>query len=181
MKTVKLHDKEFTLLLKSAVIDQSIARIATHITEDLKHASPLFVSVLSGSFMFTSDLLKQVDISDAEVAFIKIGSYAGTSSTGKVREVVGLDQDITGRCVVIIEDMVDTGRSMEYLINMLKAKGAERVVVVTLFYKPKALQVNVPIDYYAMLLENDFVVGRGLDYDGLGRLFPDLYVLKKEE
>lgn len=178
MKTVKLHDKEFTLLLESAAIDKSIATLAHHITDDLKGTAPLFISVLSGSFMFTSDLLKNVNIPDAEVAFIKIGSYSGTTSTGYVRELVGLDQDITGRCVVIVEDMIDTGRSMEYLINMLKAKGAARVVIATMFYKPKALQVEIPIDYYAMVLENDFVVGRGLDYDGLGRLLPDVYVLK---
>ncbi|MGL5682470.1 MAG: phosphoribosyltransferase [Marinifilaceae bacterium] len=179
MKTIKLHDKEFILTLEGTAIEQAIAGVAQRITEDLKNERPLFLSVLNGSFMFTGELLKHVDILDAEVSFIKIGSYSGTGSTGKVREVMGMDCDVTGRCVVIVEDMIDTGRSMQFLINKLKELGAARIVVCTLFYKPDALQVEVPIDYHTIMLENDFVVGYGLDYDGLGRLLPDLYTLKK--
>ena len=179
MRTIKLHDKEFILTIEGSIIEQEISKVASRISVDLKNERPLFLSVLNGAFMFTGELLKQIDILDAEVSFIKIGSYSGTDSTGKVREIMGLNCDITGRCVVIVEDMVDTGRSMSYLITKLKELGAARVVVCTLFYKPEALLTQVSIDYHVLILENDFVVGYGLDYDGLGRLLPDLYTLKK--
>lgn len=177
MKKVKLHDKEFRLLIEAAEIDKAIAEVAQKMNEDLKNDRPLFLSILNGSFMFTSDLLKQITIAGSEVCFIKIASYAGTCSSGKVRELIGFNKDITNRTVVIVEDMIDSGKSMSYLLESLKSKNPAKIIVSAMFYKPEALVCPVPVDYYAMQLKNDFVIGRGLDYNDLGRNYPDLYVL----
>lgn len=179
MKKIKLHDKEFELLIDSVTIDQAIEKIACRINEDLQDSNPLFLSILNGSFMFTSDLLKQITIPGAEVCFMKIASYEGTSSTGKIKELIGCNKDLTGRTVVILEDMIDSGKSMSYLLDYLRPKNPAQIKVAAMFYKPKALVCNVPVDYHAIRLENDFVVGRGLDYNDLGRNLPDLYILSK--
>lgn len=181
MKKVKLHDKVFKLFIESSAIDLAIAGLAQRLNHDLKNEKPLFLSVLNGSFMFTSDLIKQIDIPGTEISFMKIASYAGTCSTGKIQELIGCDKKLTNRTVVILEDMIDSGKSMAYLLRLLQEQQPARIVVTAMFYKPKALVCDVPVDYYALSLENDFVVGRGLDYDGLGRNFPDLYILDKEE
>lgn len=175
MGRIKLHDKEFEPVVAAATIEREIARVAGEINRDLAGERPLFLSVLNGAFMFTADLLKRIDIPGTEVSFVKVASYAGTSSTGRVRELIGLDEDIAGRVVVITEDMVDSGQSLAYLEAMLRERNPKRVLVAAMFYKPGALTCDVTIDYACMPLENDFVVGRGLDYDGLGRNLPDLY------
>ena len=177
MKKVKLHDKEFELLIDAATIDQAIAKVANEINKDLKDTKPLFLSILNGSFMFTSHLLKQITIPGTEICFMRIASYEGTSSTGKIKELIGCNVNLTDRTIVILEDMIDSGRSMTYLIDYLKGKNPKAIKVATMFYKPKALTHPVTVDYCALELENDFVVGRGLDYDGLGRNYPDLYIL----
>lgn len=177
MGNIKLHDKGFKLLIKASVIDKAIEKIAVKINWDLKDEKPLFLSVLNGSFMFTSDLLKLITIPGTEVSFVKMASYEGTSTTGKIKELIGLNQNIGGRTVVIVEDMIDTGKSMTYLIDLLKQKNPKEIKLVTMFYKPNAVVCPVKVDYFAMELENDFVVGRGLDYNGLGRNYPDLYVV----
>jgi len=180
MKKVKLHDKEFRLFIEASAIDLAIQGLAQRLNHDLQHEKPLFLSVLNGSFMFTADLIKQITIPGTEICFTKIASYAGTTSTGHIRELIGCENDITGRTVVILEDMIDSGKSMIYLLDMLKKRNPGKIIVTAMFYKPKALQYKIPVDYYALSLENDFVVGRGLDYDGLGRNFPDLYILDEE-
>lgn len=177
MKNIKLYDKEFRIFIEAAQIDQVISQMAKQINQDLQHDKPLFISILNGSFMFTSDLIKQITIPGTQISFVKVASYTGTSSTGEVKELIGLKEDIRGRTVVILEDIIDSGRSMNHLLNYLKGKNPEKVVVATLFHKPKAVVCPVPIDYAGIELENDFVVGRGLDYDGLGRNYPDLYIL----
>lgn len=179
MKKVKLHDKEFELLIDSSTIDRAIENIARQINEDLQDSKPIFLSILNGSFMFTSDLLKLITIPDSEVCFMKIASYEGTCSTGHIKELIGFNKDITGKTVVILEDMIDSGKSMSYLLDYLHQKNPKQIKVATMFYKPKALVCKIPVDYHALQLENDFVVGRGLDYDGLGRNYPDLYILSK--
>ena len=175
MGRIKLHDKEFEPVVAAAAIDREIARMAEEINRDLAGERPLFLSVLNGAFMFTADLLKRIDIPGTEVSFVKVASYAGTGSTGRVRELIGLNEEVAGRTVVIAEDMVDSGRSVAYLKGLLAERGAGRVLVAAMFYKPSALTCDVAVDYGGMALENDFVVGRGLDYDGLGRNLPDLY------
>ncbi|WP_298616778.1 phosphoribosyltransferase [uncultured Odoribacter sp.] len=181
MKKVKLHDKEFELLIDAATIDQAIAKVADKINSDLKDTQPLFLSILNGSFMFTSDLLKQITVPGTEICFMKIASYAGTSSTGKIKELIGCNVNLAGRTIVILEDMIDSGRSMTYLIEYLQEKRPKAIKIATMFYKPKALTYDIKVDYCALELENDFVVGRGLDYDGLGRNYPDLYILSNPE
>lgn len=177
MKNITLHDKEFRPFIESSAIDQVITKMAKRINKDLEDEKPLFLSILNGSFMFTSDLIKQITIPGTQISFVKVASYTGTCSTGEVKELIGLKEDITGRTVVILEDIIDSGRSMAHLLDYLKAKNPKQVVVATLFHKPKAAVCEVPVDYSGIELENDFVVGRGLDYDGLGRNYPDLYIL----
>lgn len=180
MKKVRLHDKEFQVSIEAAAIDREIERVAGEINRDLQGERPLFLSILNGAFMFTSDLLKCITLEGTEVSFVKIASYAGTSSTGRVRELIGLNEDITGRTLVIVEYMVDSGKSMVHLKEMLQKKGPKQIRIAAMFYKPKALVHELTVDYHCFALENDFVVGRGLDYDGLGRNLPDLYTLCKD-
>lgn len=177
MENIILYDKEFRPFIAAAKIDHVIADMAQQMNQKLQNTQPLFLSILNGSFMFTSDLIKQITIPDTQISFVKVASYTGTSSTGEVKELIGLKEDITDRTVVILEDIIDSGRSMSHLLEYLKSKNPKQVIVATLFYKPKALVCPIPIDYCGIELENDFVVGRGLDYDGLGRNYPDLYIL----
>lgn len=179
MKKIKLHDKEFTSFIPAAEIDQAIEQIAVQMNKELYNDAPLFLSILNGSFMFTSDLLKLITIPGTEVCFMKVASYSGVCSTGEVKELIGLNKDIAGRTVVILEDIIDSGKSMNHLIQLLQQKNPAKIKVATMFFKPKAIVCPVPVDYCGMELENDFIVGRGLDYDGLGRNYPDLYILSK--
>lgn len=178
MANIKLHDKEFMPFIKAEEIDRVIEKMAGQMNKDLKDSQPLFLSILNGSFMFTSDLIKQITIPGTAISFVKVASYSGTASSGEVKELIGLKEEIDGKTVVILEDIIDSGKSMNHLLQYLISKNVGRVVVATLFYKPKALVCPVNIDYYGIELENDFVVGRGLDYDGLGRNYPDLYILQ---
>ena len=180
MENIKLLDKEFRPYIEATEIDRTITQMAKRINQDLKDRKPLFISILNGSFMFTSDLIKQISIEGTEISFIKVSSYNGTASSGEVKELIGLKEEITGRTVVILEDIIETGISMDHLVKYLKARNPKRVVIATLFHKPKAEVVHVPIDYIGFDLENDFIVGRGLDYEGLGRNLPDLYVLNEK-
>ena len=179
MGNIKLHDKEFRPFISAAKIDDVITNMAHQMNKDLQNSKPLFLSILNGSFMFSSDLIKQITIPGTAISFVKVASYSGTSSSGEVKELIGLKEDIEGKTVVILEDIIDSGKSMTHLINYLKEKNPTRIVVATLFFKPKALVCPVNIDYCGLELENDFVVGRGLDYDGLGRNYPDLYILQE--
>ena len=155
---------------------KEVARVGEEINRDLADANPLFVSVLNGSFMFTADLMKHVSV-PCEISFVKLASYAGTSSTGKVKELVGLNDDITGRTIVIVEDIIDTGLTMERLIETLKARNPKEIRIATLLVKPDKLKVDLDINYIAMSIPNDFIVGYGLDYDGLGRNYRDIYTV----
>jgi hypoxanthine phosphoribosyltransferase len=177
-KTIKLHDKTFRLCLEAAEIDRAVRRVAREINREMAGERPLFLSILNGAFMFTSDLLKEITVEGTEVAFTRVASYEGTASTGRVKELIGLTGEVAGRNVVIVEDIVDTGRSVAHLLEMLARHAPGRVRVAALFHKPGALVHDVTVDYAGIALENDFVVGRGLDYDGLGRNLPDLYTLK---
>ena len=177
MKNITLLDKEFRPLIEAEKIDLAISNMAASMNKDFDGEAPLFLSILNGSFMFTSDLIKQITIPGTQISFIKVASYSGTNSTGEVKELIGLKEDIQGRTIIILEDIIDSGRSMTHLLEYLHSKNPRKIVVATLFYKPKAAVFKVPIDYIGITLENDFIVGRGLDYEGLGRNFPDLYIL----
>lgn len=177
MKNIALHGKEFHLFIEAGRIDQAISKMACRMNQELKDKKPLFLSILNGSFMFTSDLIKQITIPGTQISFVKIASYSGVCSSGEIRELIGLQEDITDRTIVILEDIIDSGKSMSHLLEYLKNKNPKQIIVATLFHKPKAAICHIPIDYIGIELENDFVVGRGLDYDGLGRNYPDLYIL----
>lgn len=176
MDIIQIKDKRFKTFIPEAQILQEVSRVANEIMNDLRDEKPLFVSVLNGSFMFTADLMKYLDM-PCEVSFVKLASYEGTSSTGKVKELVGLNDDITGRTVVIVEDIVDTGLTMQRLVETLKARNPKEVRIATLLVKPDKLQVPLDIQYVAMNIPNDFIVGYGLDYDGLGRNYRDIYIV----
>lgn len=176
METIRIKDKQFKTFITEEQILKEVARVGEEINRDLADANPLFVSVLNGSFMFTADLMKHVSV-PCEISFVKLASYAGTSSTGKVKELVGLNDDITGRTIVIVEDIIDTGLTMERLIETLKARNPKEIRIATLLVKPDKLKVDLDINYIAMGIPNDFIVGYGLDYDGLGRNYRDIYTV----
>jgi hypoxanthine phosphoribosyltransferase len=172
--TISLHDKQFSPYLPAQRIAESIQELATRINQDYAGRQPLLVSVLNGSFMFTADLMKALTV-PCEVAFIRVASYAGTTSTGEVKEIMGLLEDVAGRDLIIIEDIVDTGHTMRALLDLLHAKKPASLAVATLFLKPECLQHELELRYVGLEIPNDFIVGYGLDYDGLGRNYPDVY------
>jgi len=178
MKQVKLKDKEFEVSIPSEKIQEAIVKVAEKINMDYAgHDVPLFISILNGSFMFTADLFKHIDFT-CEVTFLKLTSYKGTASTGAVRQLIGVNESIEGRDVIVLEDIVDTGITLEQIMGQLKSFEPKSVKVATLLFKPKAYQKDLEVDYIGMEIPNDFIVGYGLDYDGLGRNLPDIYTLK---
>jgi hypoxanthine phosphoribosyltransferase len=177
MKNVILKDKEFRLSYTSDDIQSDIDILASKINYDLKNVNvPLFLSVLNGSFMFTADLMKRIQF-NCEVSFIKLASYEGTSSTGNINELIGLTENIEGRTVVVIEDIVDTGLTLDRLYAELKKRNPANILITTLLFKPEAYKGSVKINYVGKTIPNDFIVGYGLDYDGLGRNLADIYTL----
>ena len=177
MKEVRILDKDFELFIEATAILESIKRIAVDINNDLKDKNPIFIAVLNGSFMFAGDLMKYVDI-PSEITFVRIASYRGMSSTKDMKEVLGLNEDIKGRTVVIVEDIVDTGHTIDRLITQFEVLEPKEIKVATLLFKPKALIKDVKVDYVALEIPNDFIVGYGLDYDGFGRNLKDIYKIK---
>ena len=176
MSTIKVKEKQFAISIPEAEILTAVQRVADDINHDLEGKEPLFLSVLNGAFMFTADLMKRITI-PCEVSFIKLSSYEGTSSTGQVRQLMGLNQCIKGRTVVIVEDIVDTGLTMQKLLELLQAQEPAEVHIATLLLKPDKLKVPLHIEYAAMQIPNDFIVGYGLDYDGFGRNYKDIYTV----
>lgn len=176
MSTIRIKDKQFKTFITEEQILNEVSRVAEEISRDLVGENPLFLSVLNGSFMFASDLMKRVNI-PSEISFVKLASYVGTSSTGSVKELVGLADNLEGRTVVIVEDIVDTGSTMQHLIKTLQAHHPKDIRIATLLLKPDKLKVDLKIDYVAMNIPNDFIVGYGLDYDGYGRNYRDIYTV----
>ena len=176
-KKVKLHDKTFRVMIPAEQLDAAIDRIAARINADYADRdTPLFLGVLNGAFMFMSELMKKIEF-NCELSFVKLASYAGTSSSGKVSELIGLKNNIEGKHVVIVEDIVDTGESMEHLLRSLSGHRPASIEIATLFFKPGAYGKDFPIKYRAMEIGNEFIVGFGLDYDELGRNLKDIYVV----
>ncbi|WP_044001140.1 hypoxanthine phosphoribosyltransferase [Hymenobacter swuensis] len=171
---ISLHNKQFEPYLSAAQLTAAIREVAARINQDYAGQQVLFVVVLNGSFMFAADLLKEISL-DCEICFIRVASYQGTSSTGEVKEVLGLTEEIQGRHAIILEDIVDTGHTMRMLLDTLGARQPASLEVATLFLKPECLQHELPLRYIGLSIPNDFIVGYGLDFDGLGRNYPDVY------
>jgi hypoxanthine phosphoribosyltransferase len=173
---VTLKDKQFKPYISSDKILEAVKQVAEKINSDLAGESPVFLAVLNGSFMFAADLMKEIKL-NCEISFVKLASYHGTTSSGTVSELIGLNQDISGRTVVIIEDIVDTGNTLEKLAEILSSRKVKSFKIATAFFKPSAYTKNIKVDYVGLEIPNDFVIGYGLDYDGLGRNLKDVYVL----
>lgn len=180
MGKVTLKDKTFRINIPASEINKAVGEVAHRINHELKDKKPLFLVVLNGAFMFASDLMKKLTI-DCEVSFVKLSSYEGTGSTGNVKQLIGLNEELKGRTVVIVEDIVDTGLTMENLMQHLEKMEPAEIKVATLLYKPEAYRKRIELDYVAIIVPNDFLVGYGLDYDGLGRNLPDIYVLDNDQ
>ncbi|MCB9195056.1 MAG: hypoxanthine phosphoribosyltransferase [Flavobacteriales bacterium] len=174
--TIKLHDKEFRPYIPSEKIQDVIQTLAKRINEDYKDKHPIFIGVLNGSFLFTADLVREFE-GNCDVSFVKMASYEGTNTTGTVNELIGLKEDVSNRHLVVLEDIVDTGNTLEKIVDVLKAKNPASLKIATLLFKPKAYQKTIPVDYAAMEVGNEFLVGYGLDYDGLGRNLKDIYII----
>lgn len=178
MQTVQVKDKQFELFISEDKLQREIKRIADSICNDYLGKSPLFLVILNGSFMFASDLFKNIQL-PVEISFIKVSSYSGVASTECVKELIGLNEDIEGRDIIIVEDVVDTGLTMKDTLALINAKNPSSVSICTLLFKPNKLQVNLDIKYVAMEIPDDFIVGYGLDYDGYGRNLRDIYKIIK--
>lgn len=177
MKSIRIKDKNFDIYIPSGDIQQRIDEVAERINKDLEGTKPLFLAVLNGSFLFAADLMKRLTI-DCEISFVKVSSYSGTSSTGAVKQLIGLSESLKDRTVVVLEDIVDTGLTLESLRGQILKMEPKELKFATLLFKPEAYTRNIPIDYIGMEVPNLFLVGYGLDYDGLGRNLEDIYVLE---
>jgi hypoxanthine phosphoribosyltransferase len=178
MDPIKVHDKYFTSFLTESQIQGRIKEMAAEINGDYKGKNPLFIAILNGSFMFAADLFKHLHI-DAEVCFIKLASYKGMKSSGNIVTAIGLDQDLYGRDVVIVEDIVDTGKTLNEFLPKLQHQQPSSLKIASLLHKPEATRYALTIDYTGFTIPNKFVVGYGLDYDGLGRNLKEIYQLSE--
>ena len=176
MSIVKIKDLTFKTFIPESEIQQRVKAVAEKINKDLDGKNPLLLAVLNGSFVFAADLIRNITI-PCEISFVKLASYQGTTSTGKIKEVIGLNEDLTGRTVVIVEDIVDTGFTMKRMIETLGTRHPESIHICSLLVKPDKLQVPLNIEYAAIEIPNDFIVGYGLDYDQQGLQLRDIYTI----
>ena len=176
MSIVQIKDKRFKTFISEDEIQQRVKAVADKINHDMEGKKPLLLAVLNGSFVFAADLMRHITI-PCEISFVKLASYEGTVSTGKVVEVMGLNEDITGRDVIIVEDIVDTGKTMERMLDTLGTRNPNSLHICTLLLKPEKLKIPLNIEYAAMEIPNDFIVGYGLDYDQEGRNLRDISTL----
>ena len=173
---IQVRDKQFAVSIPEEKIREQVKRVAAEINRDYAGQHPIFLAVLNGSFIFAADLLREVTL-PCEVSFVRLASYEGMGSTGEIREIMGLNVDITGRPVIVVEDIVDTGLTMAHMLETLHKQNPANIDICTLLLKPGKLQVNLDIRYCCMEIPNDFIVGYGLDYDGYGRNTKDIYTL----
>lgn len=173
---IQLHDKRFVAFISSEELDFAVKGMAKRITDDLGGETPVFVGVLNGAFLFLADLVKSYR-GLCEVEFVRMASYEGTGSTGRVSQLIGLNKDLKGRTVVLVEDIVDTGNTIVALRKLVKEQQPAHLKIATLFLKPDVYDKDVKLDYVGIRIPDKFIVGYGLDYDGLGRNLPDVYQL----
>lgn len=176
MENIKVRDREFTVSIPEEKIKARVAEVAAQISHDLEGKRPLFLAVLNGSFVFAADLLRGIE-TPCEISFVRMTSYEGTSSTGAVKQLIGLKEDIKDRTVVIVEDIIDSGLTMVHLLELLKEKQPADIKIAALLVKPGNLKVELDIPYCCFEIPNDFIVGYGLDYDGEGRNLPSIYTV----
>jgi hypoxanthine phosphoribosyltransferase len=179
MAIIKVHDRFFESFILSSEIAIRVKSIANQLNEAYEGKNPLFVSVLNGAFIFAADLLRELTIAN-EITFVKIASYQGTESTENITELIGFSDNITDRHLIIIEDIIDTGLSMKHIVTQVQALNPASVIIVTLLLKPTALKYPIQIAYTGFEIENKFVLGYGLDYDGQGRNLPHIFVEKSD-
>ncbi len=179
MSRIKLHDKSFEISIPHEEIVSAVKRVAAEINRDYAGKRPILLGVLNGCFMFAAELMSNLNI-ECEISFVKLSSYQGTTTTGVIREVIGLTESLAGRDVIIVEDIVDTGYTMQRMIESLGTREPASVQIASLFLKPSRLQVPVDVKYSAFTIPDRFIVGYGLDYDGLGRNLPDVYDVVEE-
>lgn len=173
---IQLHDKQFVPFIAAEEIDFALANMAKQMDDDFFNEVPVFICVLNGAFMMMADLMKHYR-GMCEVSFVKMASYEGTTSTNEVKKLIGINQNLEGRTVVVIEDIVDTGNTVEELKAIFKEQKVKHFKIATLFFKPEAYKKEIKIDYVGIRIPNKFIVGYGLDYDGLGRNLRDVYEL----
>ena len=178
MKEIRLLDKKFREFLTEEVIQQRIEELASQVNDDLSGKEVVFLGILNGAFLFAADLFRRINF-PARISFIKLASYQGTSSQGLIKELIGWNEDINNKIIVVIEDIVDTGNTLERIVDELAIRKAAEVRIAALLYKPDAYTKNIPLHYIGFEIPNDFVVGFGLDYDGFGRNLPSVYTLMK--
>ena len=178
MNEIKVLDRVFSEYITEDEIQSRITAMAEKITEDLQGRDVLFFGILNGAFLFAADIFRQIKL-NAQISFIKLASYEGTGSSGKIKELIGWNEDMTGKTVVVIEDIIDTGSTMERIIGELTLRKAIDVKICTLLFKPEAYTKDIPIDYIGFEIPNNFVVGYGLDYDGYGRNLKSIYKIIK--
>ena len=176
METIQVRDRKFAVSIPEEKIKARVAEVAAQISQDLEGKRPLFLAVLNGSFVFAADLLRGI-VTPCEISFVRMSSYEGTSSTGSVKQLIGLKEDIKGRTVVIVEDIIDSGLTMKNLLSMLEEKQPAEIKIASLLVKPGNLKVDLDIPYCCFEIPNDFIVGYGLDYDGEGRNLPSIYTV----
>ena len=177
MKSIKIKDKEFVPMISEAEIKERVKAVAQQISKDMEGKNPLLLAVLNGSFVFAADLMREITI-PCEISFVKLASYQGTTSTGKVKEVIGINEDLSGRTIIIVEDIVESGLTMKRMIESIGTRNPESVNICTLLLKPDRLKTDLDIKYVSFSIPNDFILGYGLDYDQQARGLKDIYVLK---
>ncbi|MDR3367427.1 MAG: hypoxanthine phosphoribosyltransferase [Prevotellaceae bacterium] len=182
MKQIQLHDRVFRMSIPEQEIDRAIQAVADKINADYKDSDslPLFLSVLNGSFMFAAGLVKRIAF-PCEISFVKLASYHGERSSGKATELIGISDALVGRDIIVVEDIVDTGNTYESLMATLMRHNPRSVKIAAMLLKPEVYQKTLPVDYVAMQIANDFIVGYGLDYNGLGRNLPDIYTMVRQK
>ena len=179
MSRVTIKDKTFETSIPEAEILERVKAVAAQINQDMADKNPLFLAVLNGAFVFAADLMREITI-PCEISFVKLASYQGTTSTGKVHEVLGVNENLSGRTIVIIEDIVDTGLTMKQMIESLGTRNPESIHICTLLLKPEKLKEKLDVEYVAFRIPNDFILGYGQDYDQQGRNLRDIYTLVEE-
>jgi hypoxanthine phosphoribosyltransferase len=176
MKEISILDKRFRELITEEAINSRIEELASQINTDMAGRNVVFLGILNGAFLFAADLFRRINI-EARISFVKLASYEGTSSSGAIKELIGWNEDIKNKTIVVIEDIVDTGNTLERIVDELIIRKAAEIKIAAMLYKPAAYKKSIPLDYVGFEIPNNFVVGYGLDYDGYGRNFPSIYTL----